>query len=68
MATNQKRKSDGDRVQVRFIPCPPGKRAAWRRSMEIITGILLEVLESPASDGECSPAGILSRSQVEQKE
>jgi len=36
--------SASDTIHVRYIPLPPEKRAAWDRSMQLITKLLLEIL------------------------
>jgi hypothetical protein len=52
---------NGDRVEIRYIPCPAEKISAWRLSMRIITALLLEILESEVLDGLCFHAPTLSQ-------
>ncbi len=49
--TRKRNEPKNDIITIRYIPLPPEKRAAWERSMRILTGIILEILkeEKPAS-------------------
>ena len=39
---------NGDHIEIKYIPCPPEKIIAWHRSMELITKMILEILEEQA--------------------
>jgi len=43
--TKQQDEPTQEKITIRYIPFPPEKRAAWERSMRLITEILLEIVK-----------------------
>jgi len=39
-----------DTIEIRYIPLPPRKRAAWEQSMRILIALILEILEEEQSE------------------
>jgi len=43
---------NGDHIEIKYISCPPEKIIAWHRSIEVITKMILEILEESAGGNE----------------
>ena len=39
-----------DRIEIRYIPLPPEKRAAWNHSMKLLTRLLIEIINEQEKD------------------
>jgi len=44
-STKNETEHNQDTITIRYIPLPSDKRAAWERSMRILTALILEIVE-----------------------
>lgn len=45
-----------DKIEVRYIPLPPEKRAEWDRAMQLLVKLLLEILREQKEGSASKPA------------